>query len=137
MLQDLSETSNKSFRNPKWRITAKALNHFTINFKKATNLSKLYLLPNIHKRLSEVPGRPVISNCGTLTEKVSELLDSELKLVMRESQSYVKDSSDFTKQLKNIDHIPLDAIKVKADVVNLCPSIPRDAGLKALRKALD
>ena len=85
MLQDLSETSNKSFRNPKGRITAKALKHFTINFKKATNLSKLYLLPKIHKRLSEVPGRPVISNCGTLTEKVSELLDSELKLVMRES----------------------------------------------------
>ena len=39
--------------------------------------------------------------------------------------------------LKNIDHIPRDAIMVKTDVVGLYPIIPHDAGLEALRKALD
>ena len=93
MLQDLAETSNKLFRNLKNKggITEKELKYFTIDFKKATNLGKLYLLPKIHKRLFEVPGRPVISNCGTPMEKVSEFLDSELKSVMQEGWSYIKD----------------------------------------------
>ena len=51
--------------------------------------------------------------------------------------SCIKDSGDFIKKLKNIDHIPQDAIMVTADVVGLYPSIPHDAGLEALRKALD
>ena len=108
ILQDLAETSNKLFRNLKNKggITEKELKYFMIDSKKATNLGKLYLLPKIHKPLSEVPGRPVISNCGTLTEKVSEFLDSELKWVIQEGWSYVKDSCDFIKKLKNIDHIP-------------------------------
>ena len=63
------------------------MKYFTIDFKKATNLGKLYLLAKIHKRLSEVPIRLVISNCGTPTEKVSEFLDSELKSVMQEGWS--------------------------------------------------
>ena len=138
MLQDLAETSNKLFKNLKNKrgITEKELKCFKIDFKKATNLSKLYLLPKIHKRLSEVPGRPVISNCRTPTE-VSEFLDRELKSVMQEGWSYVKDSGDFIRKLKNIDHIPQDTIMVTADVAGLYPSIPHDAGLEALRKLLD
>ena len=84
MLQYLAEISNKLFRNLKNKggITEKELD-FTIDFKKATNLGKLYLLPKIHKRLFEVPGRPVISNCDTPIEKVSEFLDSKLQSVMQ------------------------------------------------------
>ena len=103
VLQDLAETSNTLFRNLKSNggITEKQLKYFTIDLKKTTNLGKLYLLPKIHKRLFEVPGRPVISNCGSPTEKVSEFLDSELKSVMQESWSYIKDSGGFIKKLKN------------------------------------
>ena len=139
MLQDLTETSNRLFRNLKNKggTTEKELKYFTINFKKATNLGKMYLLPNIHKRLFEVPGRPVISNCSTPTENVFEFLDSELKLVIQEGWSYIKDFDDFVKKHKNIDHIPQDTIIVTADVVGQYPSILHDAGLEALRKALD
>ena len=139
MLQDLAETCNKVFRNlkNKGEITEKNFKYVAIDFKKATNLGKLYFLAKIHKRLFEVPGRPVISNCGTPTEKVSEFLMSELKSVMQEGWSYTKDSDDFMKKLKNIDHIPQNAIMVTADVVGLYPSIPNDSGLETLRKALD
>ena len=72
ILHELAETSNSFFNNLKKKgcITEKELKYFNKEFKKATNLSKLYLLPKIHKRLFDVPGRPVISNCGTPTEKV-------------------------------------------------------------------
>ena len=64
-------------------------------------------------------------------------MDSELKSVMQEGWSYIKDSGDFIKKLKNIDHISQDANMVTADVVGLYPFSPHDAGLEALRKALD
>ena len=38
-------------------------------------LGRFYLLPKIHKTLEKVPGRPIISNCGTATERTSEVLD--------------------------------------------------------------
>ena len=138
-MQELADNSNKLFRNLKTKgsITEKELKYFTIKLKKATNLGKLYLLPKIHKRLKNVPGRPVISNCGTPTEKVSEFLDSQLKLVMESSRSYIKDSGDFIKKTKNISTIPKDSILVTADFVGLYPSIPHKAGLKALEKALN
>ena len=105
----MADNSNKLFRNLK-TITEKEFKYFTIEFKKATNLGKLNLLPKIHKRLENVPGRPVISNCGTHTEKVLEFLDSQLKPVMQSSRSYIKDSGDFIKKIKNIGAISRDSI---------------------------
>ena len=43
----------------------------------------MYLLPKMHERLQDVLGRPVISNCGTPTEKMSEFLDYHLKPFMQ------------------------------------------------------
>ena len=43
----------------------------------------MYLLPKIHKRLFDVTRRPVISNYGTPTEKVSEFLEHHLQPVMK------------------------------------------------------
>ena len=70
-LQELADYSNKLLKSLKMKgsITEKELKYFTVELKKTTNLCKLYLLPKIHMRLENVPGRPVISNCGTPTEK--------------------------------------------------------------------
>ena len=96
-----------------WQITVinclkvlKRLKYFTIEFKKATNLGKLYLLPKIYKPLENVRGRPVVSNCDTPTEKVTEFLDSQMKPVMQSSWLYIKDSGDFIKKIKNTGTIP-------------------------------
>ena len=63
-LVDLVEQSNKMFENLQRKsvIQEREENYFKFNFKKATNLGKLYLLPKIHKGLSNVPGRPVPGN---------------------------------------------------------------------------
>ena len=73
----------------------------------------------MHKLLSSVPGRPVISNCGTPTEKISEYLDQILIPVVQESWSYIKDSGDFFKKVKHLWQILDGAILVTADVVGL------------------
>ena len=41
---------------------------FIILSVKDPKFARFYLLPKIHKRLHDVPGRPVISNCGFYTE---------------------------------------------------------------------
>ena len=66
MLSNLVDTSSKFFRGlqTKGFITEKELEYFRYVYKKADNLGKTYLLPKIYKMLSDIPGRPVISNCG-------------------------------------------------------------------------
>ena len=79
----------------------------------------------------------MISSCGTPTEKASEFLDSHLKTIMQKSWSYIKDSTDFINKIGQISDIPENAILVTADVVDLYPSFPCKAVLKALKNALD
>ena len=86
----------------KGSISEKEMKYFVYDYKNASNLGKLYFLPKIHKRLSNVSGRPVISNCGTPTQKASEFLDYHLKPVMQRSWSYIKDSGDFIDKIKRI-----------------------------------
>ena len=139
VLSQLVETSNKYFKGLRSKdfISEKELKYFTYEYKKVCNLGKLYLLPKIHKRLFNVPGRPVISNCGTPTEKASEFLDYHLKPVMRIGLSYIRDSQHFLERIKTIGNIPENAILVTADVVGLYPNVPHQAGLNALKNALE
>ena len=132
LLSQLKEKSNKFFKRLYNKlISEKELKYFSNNFKSTSCLGKIYLLPIIHKRLHNVPGRPVISNCGTPSEKISEFLDHHLQPIMKAEKSYIKDGGDLEK-LKNLGNIPSNTILVTADVVGLYPSIPHDAGLQAL-----
>ena len=56
---------------------------------------------------------------------------------MQKGWSYTKDSGDFIKKTRNLGSIPENTILVTADVVGLHPSIPHEAGLKALREVLE
>ena len=96
----------------------------------------MYLLPQIHKRLYYVPGRPVISNYGTPTEKASKCLDSQLKKVMQNEWSHIKDSNDFINKIKRLKNISDNTLIVTADVAGLYPSIPHEAGLRALEEVV-
>ena len=95
-------------------ITEKELKYFTYSFKNASCLGKMYLLP---KRLYNVPGRPVISDCWIPTEKVSEFLDHQLQPVTKGCKYYVKDTNHFLEKLKEPGKVPPNAILVTADVV--------------------
>ena len=78
-LVKLVKKSNKIFQSfRKRKLITEELKYFTYKYKKATNFRKMYLLPKIHKRLVNVPGCSVISNCSTPTEKASKFLDHHL-----------------------------------------------------------
>ena len=79
-------------------ITENFFKYFRFKFKKTCNLGKIYLLPKIHKRLSEVTGRPVVLNWWVLTENVSEFLDSHIRM----SRSSMKDSEDFINKSRKL-----------------------------------
>ena len=85
LIPKLTENSKKIFESLKRRnfVSEQQLNYFRFDFKKVCNLGKVYLLPKIQKEMFNVPGSPVISNCGTPTEKVSEFLDSYLEPITR------------------------------------------------------
>ena len=91
----------------------------------------MYFLPKIHKKLFNVPNQPVISNCGTPTEKGSEFLDCHFKTIMQESWSYIKDTADFINKIGSVGDIPENAVLVTAS------SIIHKAGLKALKYDLE
>ena len=67
------------------------------------------------------------------SQKVSEFLDNQLKPVMQEGMSYIKDTIDFMNKIRDLKDIPHDALLVTADVVGLDPSIPHEAGLQPLK----
>ena len=103
-IPSLTEKSNKILENFKRRgfINEKPSR---FDFKNSCNVGKLYFFRKIHKRLSNVPGRPVISNCRTPTQKVSEFLDNHLQPIMRKGLTYIKDSSDFIDKIRRIGSI--------------------------------
>ena len=65
------------------------MKYFEVNDPK---FARFYLLPKIHKRLSNVPGRPVISKCGYYTENISAFLHFHLQPFAQAVKSYNKDT---------------------------------------------
>jgi hypothetical protein len=92
--------------------------------------ARFYLLPKVHK--PGVPGRPVVSCCGALTENLSEIVDHIVKPYITAVTSYLKDTNDFLSKIRSLDTLPPDSMLVSLDVVNLYPSIPHEDGLSAL-----
>ena len=56
---------------------------------------------------------------------------------MQNGCSYIKDSNDIITKTKHLKNIPDNALLVTADVAGLYPSIPHEAGLRALKEVLD
>lgn len=95
------------------KTTFKYLNDPPLNNKCGT----LYLLPKIHKVSPEIidnleniwdkttlsiPSRPIISQCGTPTAKLSRLLDYFLLPMVQKQNTYIKDTTHFIQKLESL-----------------------------------
>ena len=69
-------------------------------------LVRFYLLPKIHKRLQNVPGRPVISNSGFHTENISAFLECHLKSLAKNVKYYIKDNNDILRKIASLPPFP-------------------------------
>ena len=110
-------------------LSQDTLNYFLV---KDPKFARFYLLPKIHKRLHDVPGRPVISNCGFYTENMSSFLDFHLQPLAQKVKLYIKDTNHFLKKIKELGQLPEGAILCTIDVVGLYPNILHDEGLAFL-----
>ena len=98
---------------------------------------RFYLLPKIHKRMYDIPGIPVISNCGFYTENISAFLDHQLKPIVMQVKPYIKDTNDLVKKLRDLPDLPEESIICTIDVVSLYPSIPNEEVLRISRHVLE
>ena len=96
--------------------------------------ARFYLLPKINKRLHNVPGRPVISNCGFYTENISSFLEYHLQPLAQKVRSYIKDANHFLNKIKKLGSLPDGVILCTMDVVGLYPNVPHGEGLASLRR---
>ena len=132
-LEKIIKKAIRKLRN-RGDFSHETLDYFSVNNPK---LGRFYLLPKIHKRLHDVPGRPVISNSGFYTENIFSFIEYHLKPLVQNVKSYIRDTNNFLSKLASLPPLPDDVILCTVDVVGLYPNIPHDEGLIAMRKALD
>ena len=58
-------------------------------------MNKNKRMEDIDKGIFKIPGRPVISNCGTPTENISQFLDHHLQPITKQGESYIRGAGHF------------------------------------------
>ena len=95
-------------------IDKKIMNYLIM---KKPQLGRFYLLPKIHKRRSNVPGHPVISNNVTATENFSSFLNFHLKTIIPTIPHILEDTRDLLPRLNQFRDIPDNKLLVMFDAV--------------------
>ena len=73
---------------------------------KNTKFPSFYHLPNTHKRLHNVPRRPVITNGGHSAESISSFLDHDLRPLAQAVKCYIKDTNELLEKLRSVPKFP-------------------------------
>ena len=101
-----------------------------------------YLLPKIHKPRDKWPqanrmpeGRPIVSDCGSESYRVSQYIDSFIRPISTRHPSYIKDTYDFVSKVRN-QRIPSNAFLVTGDVTALYTNMHIDRTIEVVRQAL-
>ena len=61
------------------------------------------MLPKVHKRLYDVPRRPVISDCGFYIEINSFFIEFHLEPLAQKVKLYINDTTQFLRKIKLFD----------------------------------
>ena len=89
------------------------------------------LLPKIRKCLHNIPGRPVISNCGFYTESISSFLDHHLHPAAQNVNSFIKKTNHYLQKIMSLGQPPEKAIGCTINVIGL--NIPHEEQLTSLK----
>jgi GIY-YIG catalytic domain len=109
---------------------------------KTTDRARIfYLLPKIHKAPSKWPqpnmpeGRPIVSDCGSESYRVSDYINYFLRPISTRHRSYIKDTYDFVSKVRH-KNIPKGAFLVTGDVTALYTNMDIERTLAVTRRAL-
>ena len=83
---------------------------------KEPRTAQLYLLPKVHKNVTPVPGRPIVSANESPTERVSAFVDNFLAPIINTGRSLICDTSNFLLKLQDIRDLRSDEILLSLDV---------------------
>ena len=100
-------------------------------------IGRFYMLPKIHKQLHNVPGGRLYLIVAILRKIFQLFLITIYSPLAQKVKSYIKDTNDFLKKLRELPNLPKDFLLCTVDVVGLYPNIPHDDGLAALRNVLE
>lgn len=95
-----------------------------------------YFTPKVHKNINKPPGRNFVSGIGGPLERLRKYVDKRVKRLVTELPSFVLDSSDILRKLKDLI-IPEVCVLAGVDVKSLCSSIPHEAGVHAVFQWLE
>ena len=114
-----------------------------LDYLQATDTDRartFYLLPKIHKpketwTFPNMPqGRPICSDCGSESNRVSQYLDSFIRPISTSHPAYIKDTYDFVRKIRG-KHIPKNAILVTGDVSSLYTNMDINRSIQVTKKA--
>jgi hypothetical protein len=106
------------------------------------NPGKFYQIFKVHKKHTPPelpPGRPIVSGCNSITEKLSQFVDYHAKHLVPLMPAYLQDTPDLLRHIEILNNtpIPQNSFPVSIDVVGLYSNIPTEEGIAAMRRALD
>jgi len=98
-----------------------------------------YMLPKIHKDRATwpipnamPPGRPIVSDCSSESERVSIFIDDYIKTRANLHPSYIKDTYDFLDKVRGTELTP-DSLLITLDVDSMYTNINHDEGIQAVK----
>lgn len=104
---------------------------------------QFYLLPKIHKDpltwtvpYVVPPGRPIVSDCNSVTYNISLYIDSFLGPLSCRHPSYLKDTYHFIDTIR-LMNLPTNALLFTIDIDSLYTNIDTDMGLRAVQHVFD
>lgn len=99
------------------------------------------MLPKIHKERTTwpfpdvPPGRPIVSDCGSESYGVAELITSYLNPLSTRHTSYIRDTYQFLKKVQGMKISP-NARLFSMDVESLYTNIDSERGLEAVKRCI-
>lgn len=124
-------------------LSANYITDQQFNFLRASTTDRrriFYILPKIHKPRSKWPqpsmpeGRPIVSDCGSESYRVSQYIDSFIRPISIRHPSYLRDTYDFVSKIRN-QPIPKHSFLVTGDVTALYTNMQFDRVMETVRKA--
>ena len=112
-------------------------------------LGAFYTLQKIHKLTADelirmeheglkgklIPGRPIISQIGTPTERAAKFIDLHLLPLVQVQDTYIRDTPDFIRQIEGL-RVPPGAFLVSYDIESMYSNLPHEEIKQAVKEAL-